>query len=33
MNFSKLKFGATIGIIGGGQLGKNDGSVCTKNGL
>ena len=22
MNFSKLKFGATIGIIGGGQLGK-----------
>ena len=22
MNFNKLKFGATIGIIGGGQLGK-----------
>ncbi|WP_322976148.1 hypothetical protein [Limosilactobacillus reuteri] len=22
MNFSKLKFGATIGINGGGQLGK-----------
>ncbi|MDT3990405.1 hypothetical protein RPM94_00595, partial [Staphylococcus aureus] len=21
MNFNKLKFGATIGIIGGGQLG------------
>ena len=22
MNFNKLKFGSTIGIIGGGQLGK-----------
>lgn len=22
MNFNKLKFGDTIGIIGGGQLGK-----------
>ena len=33
MSFNKLKFGSTIGIIGGGQLGKNDGTVRTKMGF
>lgn len=33
MNFNKLKFGATIGIIGGGQLGKMMAQFSSKNGL
>uniref|UniRef100_UPI00210EBC45 alanine dehydrogenase n=1 Tax=Staphylococcus aureus TaxID=1280 RepID=UPI00210EBC45 len=28
MNFNKLKFGATIGIIGGGQLGTNAAKIA-----
>ncbi|MFJ6955965.1 hypothetical protein [Micromonospora aurantiaca (nom. illeg.)] len=33
MNFSKLKFGATIGIIGGGQLGKMMAQAATSSGI
>lgn len=33
MNFSKLKFGATIGIIGGGQLGKMMAQSAQKMGF
>ena len=33
MSFNKLKFGSTIGIIGGGQLGEDDGTICAENGL
>ncbi|MDU7036759.1 MAG: NAD(P)-dependent oxidoreductase, partial [Staphylococcus simulans] len=33
MNFSKLKFGSTVGIIGGGQLGKMMAQSAQKMGF
>lgn len=33
MNFNKLKFGDTIGIIGGGQLGKMMAQSAQKMGF
>ena len=33
MNFNRLKFGATIGIIGGGQLGKMMAQSAQKMGF